>query len=192
MSRYRSWATEDPVSGVALRRRPPRQDVRSGPIPLPDTPQQLVVYVPEEEPRRPPPTAQIYSPPPRPVVVQIPKFTRPEPTPARRPAARSCAVVKGGDPNYERFVSGLPDLAEESGIDLSEGVDAMSLSGRPEFAEMRDWRPTSAYYNGVTDATARGTLDGHVGRSGESVGDIRSSQATVRHVTGTIRSLDDV
>ena len=100
--------------------------------------------------------------------------------------------MRGGDPGYERMMGSLPDLAEEAGIDLAEGVDAMRMAGRPEFAEMRDWTTSASYYNGVTDSTAAGTLDGHVGRIGESIGEIRSSQATVRNVQGTIRSLDDV
>lgn len=142
----------------------------------------------------PAPNAHYYSPPARPVVVRVPNFSvRPEKVSPKKPVPRTCVLVKGGDPDYESRLAQLPDLAEDAGLDLSEGVDAMSMSGVPPFAEMRDWKPTTPYYNSVTDRTASGSLDGHIGsRHGEDVGSIRNSSATVRSVEGTIRSIDDL
>jgi hypothetical protein len=83
-------------------------------------------------------------------------------------------VKEDPDDPYVYQLAQLPDLAEQYGIDYAQGADAMKMSGIPEGAEMKDWRDTSRYYNGVTDRTADGSIDGHVARHETSIDRVRS------------------
>lgn len=96
------------------------------------------------------------------------------------PQIRTCRIVKPGNHcGYAELLASIPDLDVP---DLSGGVDAMRLAGAPEGAEMAHWTPTARYGTGVTDQTAQGSLDGHLGqRYGESTGAVRSAGVSAVH-----------
>jgi hypothetical protein len=62
--------------------------------------------------------------------------------------------------SYANLMAAAPDLARAAGYEDPK-VDAMRLAGRPEKGEMRDWKPTTRYYNGVTDQSAQGRIEEH-------------------------------
>lgn len=89
-------------------------------------------------------------------------------------------IVKPG--NHDPYGELLAQLPELDVPDLSGGVNAMTLTGVPQGAEMAKWTPTARYSTGVTDQTAGGAFEGHVSqRYGESVGSVRSSQVKAIH-----------
>lgn len=106
--------------------------------------------------------------------------------PSADPMPPSCTLVKpdmtGRDP-WRDAMARLPDLAKQSGVDYSNGVDAVrDFALQPEGAVARDWSPNTRYSNGVTDSTAKGHVAQVLASHGASYADIRSSSFMPRGV----------
>lgn len=192
-NRYANWALDDDVDSSSLLEELTSRKPSTAPQPQinimapPANPQPLITHQGQHQSTGPivAPMGGPWGPPAAPVMVQVPSFRyHQRPLQTIDPIPNPCCVVKSdahGDP-YERLMAGVPDLAKQQGLDLSNGVDAMQMAGRPDGAEMRNWTPNSRYYNGVSDNSANGNLNGHTqGRHGAPLDQIRSNNGmTVR------------
>jgi hypothetical protein len=166
MSRYSSWAGKG-TEGTPIR---VSRNV------APTAPPQVVIQPPPTVPHQ-----MFVQPTTGRVLVQVPHYgTSHRPIQRLDPVPPSCVLVKGGQPNWDACIASLPDLAKQAGVDLSGGVDAVNdFAGRPEGAVMAHWTPNSRFYNGVTEATAKGHVDGHISAKGDSLQAVRQSSAKV-------------
>lgn len=201
MNRFYAWATDDEEApALAISHPAPAPPPASAPqILVPAAvPQQLVLPQPPSQvypsgfgPVPAPAYAAhgAYAPPQQSILVAVPGYGVGgiKPVEFQAPPAQTCVIVKrdaeSGD-IWARRMSQVPDLTAMGVVpDLSGGVDvARDYSGIPEFAAMgsyqkEGWGPNSRYYNGVTDRTAKGSVNAGVGRHGDSIEGVRSSSS---------------
>lgn len=188
-NRYRDWAKGEaaPVdlSGLKLRR-----SITPAPVTQP-----IQVQQPAPQPSHVPTIFNAAGQPSRQPGQMFSGYQAGVQRPAlhRVPIHETCVIVKPGNHDgYQEFLATLPDLAVEAGIDLSNGIDAMTLAGVPERGEMRAWTENSRYYTGTTDAKSNGMTVGQAlqQQHGVTLASVRSSQAAnaVRTGTGARRS----
>jgi hypothetical protein len=174
--KFDRWASSTRI-GPALPTPSPAPIGHTIIIPGRVPPDLVQVDLPEPRPHNPPAPATAA----RLIAVHRPQVqVHPSQVPPRRVpiASPTCLLVKPHE--GDKYAALLGEL-EELAPDLSEGVDAMRLAGVPSGAEMKDWKPTTRYWNGVTDLTAGGRLEQHVGqRYQDSVGSVRESTASVK------------
>lgn len=178
MGKFDSWAKS--TSGNSRRLvLPPKLAEQRASVPIPAVAPgsvPAVVPAPHVPPAPPPPGTVRLVASMRPQVIVHPLQVGP--TPRAAPSTRNVLVAPGGRDRYGELLAQLPAIDVP---DLSGGVDAMKLAGRPEMAAMNKWTPSARYYNGVTDSTAPNAVDGHLGaRYSETTGSVRSAQVAGR------------
>lgn len=134
------------------------------------------------EPSPPPPPVHrpvIYSPQGVPVGAVAPQLytgregERRGPFVGAAPLNPSTVICKSDVDPYRVAMAQYPDVALAAGIDLSGGVDATKLPGRPEGAAMVGWTENTHYFNGATNRD--GSFSDHLARRhGTSQGQIRT------------------
>lgn len=119
------------------------------------------------------------------MILQVPAYMNANQQSGSGEPMQTAMLVKpdGSYPDmYAAFVESLPDL---TGGKSPAKVDAMKLTGRPEHAAMKSWEPTTRYYNGETDLSAKGTIENHGFNDRTSDGKpIRVTAMSARNVGG--------
>lgn len=164
MGKYKDWASKE--DDGTLRRAFNRGIARPAPSVLVDPAGAPLASAAHYNPPQPQPRDQLfYAPAPRPAIIQLAQGTvgGRSPLQAIDPIGTTCFIVKvdsdHGDP-YERAMSQIPDGAKQAGYPAPE-ADAMKMTSVPQFAEMANWKPTTRFYNQVTELSSEGPFEGH-------------------------------
>lgn len=189
-NKFKKWAQKVTANdGSSLRRTFAGPEVVQTPVQQPIVNAHGHPVAPANYHPMPQPAGAIaYAPAPAPSYVQIAQGGIGQYAPAPEnidPIPPSNVIVKPdaecGD-RYEQLMASVPDIAKSHGIDMANGFDAMELAGLPAGVSVEDWKPTTRYYNGVTDQSAPGRLETAFGRHQVSSA-IRSSKGMQNHGT---------